>query len=587
MEIKRGIPVSPGVAIGPAMVLDTEGVRIPQRCIDPHDVEREVQRLRAALREAALQASDNQRIISEKLGVQYGRIFGAHATLIEDPVLVREIEALIRDNHYAAEYAVSRVMNRHAKELQSLQNPLFAARATDLFDIEKSILHVLLGQRRQCLQELDTPVIVLAHDLTPYETAHLDRARVHAFATEAGGRASHTAIMASALDIPAVVGLGEFVTDVSGGDTVIVDGNRGVLIINPDEETLQRYEHVRNRFRDFISQLKELRDLPAETRDGHRVQLLGNIEFPQEASHCLEHGADGVGLYRTEFLYLGRQTDPTEDEHLDAYLTVLRTLGPKQPLVIRTLDLGADKFAPGAETPTVEHNPFLGLRSVRLCLRNLALFKTQIRAILRASAFGDVRIMFPMISTVLELRQCKMILAEVKEDLDDEGVSYNRQLPVGTMIEVPSAAVMAEELAREVDFFSIGTNDLIQYTLAADRTNEAVAALYSASDPAVLRLMRSVIEAARKHGIGVNVCGEMSGDPIYTLLLLGMGLRQLSMTPHLIPEIKKIIRSVSVPEARQVAEEALRLETARDVTSYLREQLRRVLPEAMGDAALR
>jgi phosphotransferase system enzyme I (PtsI) len=307
---------------------------------------------------------------------------------------------------------------------------------------------------------------------------------------------------------------------------------------------------------------------------------LGNIEFPHEAAHCVERGADGVGLYRTEFLYLGKESDPTETDHLEAYLTVLRTIGSKKPVVIRTLDLGADKFATDTEAMAEERNPFLGLRSVRLCLRNLTLFKTQMRAILRASAFGNVRIMFPMVGTVLELRQCKMILAEVKEDLEEEGISFNTKLPVGTMIEVPSAALMAEQMAREVSFFSIGTNDLIQYTLAADRTSEAVASLYSPGDPAVLRLIDMVVKSAKNQDIEVNVCGEMSGEPIYTVLLLGLGLRQLSVTPHNIPEIKKIIRSVSIPEAEQVAQEAMRLETARDVNNYLREQTRRILPEA-------
>jgi phosphotransferase system enzyme I (PtsI) len=578
MEIKRGIAVSPGVAIGPALVRDTEWYKIPQRFIDGNSSNEEIERLRAALAAAAHEAHDNEKAVSEKLGRQYGAIFGAHALMIEDPTLAAEMENLIRDQGHAAEYAVSRVMRRHAKALESLNKGNFASRAADLFDMEKRILHILLGTRREQLQHLTEPVVVLAHDLTPTETAELDPAMVHAFATEAGGRASHTAIMAGALEIPAVVGLGKFVTDVSGGDLVIVDGNRGVVILNPDDETLERYEGTLRSFRSFETRLGELRDLPAETRDGIRIPLLGNIEFPQEANHCLERGSDGVGLYRTEFLYLGKQSDPTEAEHLDAYLTVLRILGPK-PVVIRTLDLGADKFALSSEPAPVERNPFLGLRSVRLCLRNLTLFKTQMRAILRASAFGDVRIMFPMVSTLLELRQCKMILAEVKEDLEEEGISFNPKLPVGTMIEVPSAAVMAEQLAREVDFFSIGTNDLIQYTLAADRTNETVASLYSAGDPAVLKLIEHVLQAAQKQDIEVNVCGEMSGEPIYTMLLLGMGLRQVSVTPHNIPEIKKIIRSVSIPEAVQVAQVALGMETARDVNNYLREQTRRVLPE--------
>ncbi|MBM4068896.1 MAG: phosphoenolpyruvate--protein phosphotransferase [Planctomycetes bacterium] len=583
MDIKRGIPVAPGVVIGPALVVDTEGYRIPQKFVDRKRREAEIERLGQALKSAAREVRATQEAINAKIGEKYGAIFAAHALLIEDPELVREIEELIRGKNHAAEYAVSRVMRRHAKALEGLDSGQFSARSADLFDIEKAILRNLLGSRSEPLQHLKHPVVVLAHDLSPSETATLDPQMVHAFATEAGGRTSHTAIMAGVLEIPAVVGLGRFLTDVSGGDEVIVDGNRGVLILNPDDETREHYEKVRKRFRSFEKKLVALRDLPAETKDRVRVVLMGNIEFPQEIKHCLERGADGVGLYRTEFLYLNRTTDPTEAEHVDAYLTVLRTLGPK-PVVIRTLDLGADKFASaqGAWGVADERNPFLGLRSVRLCLRNLALFKTQMRAILRASAFGDVRIMFPMVSTLLELRQCKMILAEVKEDLEDEGIPFNRKLPVGTMIEVPSAALIADQLAREVSFFSIGTNDLIQYTLAADRTNEAVSSLYSPGDPAVLRLLEMVVRAGRDHNIEVSVCGEMSGEPMYTVLLIGLGLRQLSVTPHNIPEIKKIVRSVSVTEADKVAREAMEMETGRDVNNYLREITRRILPEVVG-----
>jgi phosphotransferase system enzyme I (PtsI) len=579
MESKRGIPVSPGVAIGPALVLDTEGFRIPQRFIDPDRVDEELERLHHALAAAAGQSRQNQQAVTDKLGPQYGAVFGAHALLIEDPALSREFETLLREKHYAAEYAVSRVMRHYAKALESIDRGHLASRAADLYDIERAVLGHLLGERREQLHDLKQPVVVVAHDLTPSETAALDPHMVHAFATEAGGRASHTAIMAGALEIPAVVGLGSFLTDVSGGDLVIVDGNHGVVILDPDEETLARYESSRKSFRTFENRLEELRDLPAQTKDGVRVSLLGNIEFPPEAVHCLDRGAEGVGLYRTEFLYLGKQADPTEEEHFEAYRAVLETLGPDRPVVIRTLDLGADKFAVASDPTPQERNPFLGVRSVRLCLRNLTLFKTQMRAILKASAFGDVRILFPMVSTLLELRQCKMILAEVKEDLEEEGIAFNRRLPVGTMIEVPSAAILADLMAREVDFFSIGTNDLIQYTLAADRNNEAVATLYSPGDPAVLRLLDMVIKAAQTRSIAVNVCGEMSGDPIYTLLLLGLGLRQLSATPHSIPEIKKVIRSVTIEEANHVAQEVLRFETARDVNNYLREQTRRILPE--------
>jgi phosphotransferase system enzyme I (PtsI) len=581
MDIKRGIAVSPGVAIGPALVLDSERFRIPQRAVAAGQVESECQRLHQALEQAARETRANQDAVAAKLGPQYGAIFGAHVLMLTDATLMREIEELVRNEHFAVEYAVSRIMRRYAKALESIEGGYLADRVADLFDIEKRILRHLLGLRREQLRDLRETVVVLAHDLTPSETAALDPHHVHAFATEAGGRASHTAIVAGVLNIPAVVGVGKFITDVSGGDQVIVDGHHGLLIIDPDEETIERYQQVRANLLTHESQLSELRHLPGQTRDGVRVSLLGNIEFPQESAPCLERGAEGVGLYRTEFLYLGRQTDPTEEEHLEAYLTVLRTMGAQRPVVIRTLDLGADKFLPRSERASEERNPFLGLRSVRLCLRNLTLFKTQMRAILRASAFGDVRIMFPMISTLLELRQCKMILAEVKEDLEEEGIAFNPRLPVGTMIEVPSAAILAEQLAREVDFFSVGTNDLTQYTLAADRNNETVSTLYSPGDPAVLRLIERVVQAAAKHNVAVNVCGEMSGEPLYTMLLLGLGIRQLSVTPHSIPEIKRVIRAVTVKESAAVAHEAMRLETARDVNNYLREQTRRILPEAV------
>jgi phosphoenolpyruvate-protein phosphotransferase (PTS system enzyme I) len=366
---------------------------------------------------------------------------------------------------------------------------------------------------------------------------------------------------------------------VSGGDTVIVDGEEGVLIIDPDEATIARYEEKRAALLARADRYESLRDKPAATLDGARIRLLGNIELAHEAPHCLDRGAEGVGLYRTEFLYLNKTAHPTEAEHYDAYKAVVQTLGDR-PVVIRTLDLGADKFSSVSGLAAGEKNPFLGLRSVRLCLRKLDLFKAQLRAILRAATLGDVRIMFPMISTVEELRQCRTLLNEVKEDLEEEGIPFNPNLRVGTMIEVPSAAILADVLAREVDFFSIGTNDLIQYTLAADRNNENVANLYNPADPAVLRLIKRVVEAAHKEQIEVNVCGEMSGEPLFAPLLVGLGLRQLSATPRKIPEIKRVIRQLTVPETERLAERALHMETARQVGSYLRDQLRRILREA-------
>jgi len=582
MDIKRGIAVSPGIAIGPALVLDTEGVVISQRIVPPEQVEGEIYRLAGALIRAADDARQHQRSLTEKLGKDIGDIFHGHAGMYEDPHLRRKIEGLIRDQRYTAEYAVSRAIREYVKRFDDLPaDHQFVRLRADLLDLEKQVLATLMGVHGSPLPFAGEPVIVLAHDLSPSETAQLDPKTVHAFATESGGPTSHTAIMAGALEIPAVVGIGRFLTDVSGGDTVIVDGREGLLIIDPDEATLARYQRLRqDQFTASGSRIESLLDVQPITRDGVRVSLFGNIEFPNEAVHCLERGADGVGLYRTEFLYVNKSSDPTEEEHYEAYKAVLTTLGPDKPVVIRTLDIGADKFSSVSGLLTGEKNPFLGLRSIRLCLRNLPLFKTQLRAILRASIYGDIRIMFPMISTVMELRQCQHLLAEVREDLEEEGIPFKRDILVGTMIEVPSAAILADVLAREVDFFSIGTNDLVQYTLAADRNNENVAGLYNPADPAVLRLIRLVCDAARRENVAVNVCGEMSGETMFIPLLVGLGLRQLSVTPRKIPEIKRAIRNLTVADAERVARESGRMETAREVTTYLREQLRRILPEA-------
>jgi phosphotransferase system enzyme I (PtsI) len=594
MEVRYyGIAVSPGIAIGPALVIDTEGVRITHRTVPPEHIPDEVERIRRALAEAAAEARETRQRISALHGREVGNIYATQESILDDLTSRGEIDALIRAHSYSAEYAVSRVIRDVIKRLEDAalkvpeQNRAeVRRRAAELIDIEKQIFVRLVGRHSEPLQELTAPVVVLATDLLPSDTADFTPRTVHAFATESGGNTSHTAILAGALEIPAVVGLGRFLTDVSGGDLVIVDGTEGVLIIDPDEATVARYEEKRAEERSREDRYDALRDKPAITEDGVRVRLLGNIELAQEAPHCLTHGAEGVGLYRTEFLYLNQTADPTEEEHFEAYKAVLRTLGNDRPLVIRTLDLGADKFSRVSGAVAGEKNPFLGLRSVRLCLRNLDLFKTQLRAILRVATLGDVRVMFPMISTAEELRQCRTLLNEVKEDLEDAGIPFKPDLPVGTMIEVPSAALLADVLAREVDFFSIGTNDLIQYTLAADRNNENVANLYNPADPAVLRLIQRVVEAARREQtrrppdrpFEVNVCGEMSGEPLYAPLLVGMGLRQLSATPRKIPEIKRVIRSLRVDRAERLAETALNMETARQVGNFLRDQLRNILP---------
>ncbi|REJ64913.1 MAG: phosphoenolpyruvate--protein phosphotransferase [Planctomycetota bacterium] len=577
MQKLEGIAVSPGVAIAEALVLDQEGFRIPQRFIARDEVESELTRLDAAVDAAGDEIARNRDAITIELGEHYGGIFQAHLRMLRDPRLRGEVEQLVRERRYAPEYAVSRTLRRYAKVFRSLDATFVAQRVSDIFDIEKRLLRHLLGQRREEISKLTSPVIILGHDLTPSETANLDRDFVLGFGTEIGGPGSHTAIVAEGLQIPAVVGIGPFLTDVSGGDVVIIDGDLGWIIIEPDEETLARYRHEAEEHRSLAERLAPLADVAGETVDGTRVQLFGNIEFPVEIDRCTAVGADGVGLYRTEFLYLGAETEPTEDVHYDAYARVVRTMGDR-PVCIRTLDLGADKME-HLPRPDDERNPVLGLRSIRLSLRNLSLFRVQLRAVLRASVLGNVKLMFPLISTLMELRQAKMLLAEVMEDLEESGIEFNRDIPVGIMVEVPSVVMLMDRFIEEVDFLSIGTNDLVQYTLAVDRGNKDVANLYTAADPAVLRQIDTVIKASAIGSVPVSLCGQMGANPLYTMLLLGLGLRQFSVPPGMLLELKKAVRSVSIEQCEAVARHAMTLENSRQIKIYLKEELRRLVPE--------
>lgn len=578
MLTRTGIAVSPGVAIGPAMLLGADSFRIPQRFVSVDAVEVEVERFQKALETVSKAIEDNERIAGERLGDQYAAIFGAHHMMVRDVKLVGEIESLIRNKCFSPEFACSRILRKYARAFQNLGNPYLAERATDVIDLEKRLLRALLGEQRQELSHLTEPVIILAHNLTPSETANLDQNHVLGFATEAGGPTSHTAILAGALELPAVVGVGNFLTEINAGDIVVLDGHRGEIVIDPDEETLARYRDSLQQSESQSERLSALRSVEARTPDGVRIQVMGNIEFPEEVEHCNDRGADGVGLYRTEFLYLGAGREPTEEEHYEAYCRVIREIGD-HPIVIRTLDLGADKVPAGEEFDTEIDNPALGLRSIRLSLRNVDQFKTQLRAILRAAVSGEVRIMFPLISSLLELRKARMILNDVAEDLEEDGIEFSRDVPVGMMVEVPAAAMLADQFAREADFFSIGTNDLIQYTLAVDRGAQDVSSLYRAGDPSILRLIQTVVNAAGERGIPVTVCGQMSSDPKFVPLLLGLGLRQLSVTPLAIPDVKDVIRHVSIERAEQIAQHALSLDLARDVENYLRIEVQRLQSE--------
>ena len=574
----QGIAVSSGVTIGEALVLDSEGFRIPRRFVARSAVDTELQRLSNAVAESTAEIKKNRDAVRGELGEQYAAIFDAHLAMLHDQRLQEELTSAVRDRNWWPEYAVSRTLRRYAKVFQSLDNHI-AQRAHDIYDIEKSLLRNLLGQRRETLASISEPVVVLAHNLTPSETANLDRRFVKGFATELGGPGSHTAIVAEGLEIPAVVGIGPFLADVSGGEPVILDGNQGVVILQPDEETIARYRLEAEVAETVAASLGQLRDLPAETTDGVRVQIRGNIEFPEEVEQCMRRGSDGIGLYRTEFLYLTSQHEPSEEDHYRAYRKVIDAIDGK-PMVVRTLDLGSDKMLT-EKSPEEERNPCLGLRSIRLSLRQLPMFRTQLRAILRASAHGDVRVMFPLVSTIIELRQARLVLADVMEDLAEHDIDFNPKLRVGMMVETPAAAMMLDAFIQEVDFVSVGTNDLIQYTLAVDRGNKDVADLYSACDPAVLRLLKRSLDIADQARVSASVCGQMSGSVMYTQLLLGLGLRELSVPAAVIPEIKQAVRSVSIVDCQAVAKRVLEMNSARDVKAFLRDQKRRLLAETI------
>ncbi len=581
MITKKGIGVSPGVAIARAVVIDMEEFDIPERHVPADQARAELNKLKEAIKVSKKEILDLQARSVEKLGKETAKIFDFHLGMLDDKVMLKKFSDAILVTNVTAEYAVATVARGYAKEFTSMPSRYFADRVKDVYDIERRLLHNLTGQRHKSLAHVDSDVIVLAHDLTPSQTAGMDRKHILALAIDAGGQTSHTAIVAKALGIPAVVGLNNVTAEASAGDTVIIDGTRGIVVINPDPQTIENYKRFAVQQIEFIHDLDALRDLPAMTTDGHEIELFGNIEFPDEAKAVLEKGGDGIGLYRTEFLYLGADEEPDEEEHYHAYRQVIEQCGGK-PVTIRTLDLGADKYTQDrARIP--ERNPFLGCRSIRFCLKNLPMFRTQLRAILRASVDSEVFLLFPLITNLLELRQAKTIVRDVAEDLEEEGVEHRNDVPIGMMVETPSAALQADAFAKEVDFFSIGTNDLVQYTLAVDRGNEQVAPLFTPAHPAVLRLIREVIRCGQRHDVPVSLCGEMAGDPVFTVLLLGLGLRNFSCAPPAIPEIKKIIRSVTIEQAVRVTRRAMSFDSDKEVINYLRAETRRILPEAWAE----
>jgi len=578
MEIKKGIAVSPGIAIVKALIIDSEDYRIPRRSIKPSQRMTEVQRVRNAFKDAITELTELEAAEDESREGKIKDIFAVHLRFLHDRSLRKKITDLIHSESVTAEYAVSTALRKIAAHFTKQKDAYISERAADIYDIERRLLRQLLGSKREDIDHLTEEVAVVARELSPTQTAGFNRQFVKGLATDAGGRTSHTAIVARSLGIPAVVALEDLTETISGGDTVIIDGNRGIVIVNPDEETVGQYQEYSLEFLQLGHKLDAIREKPGITRDGAKITLLGNIEFPDEAELVLQKGGEGIGLYRTEFLYLNTPTEPTEEDHYKAYAETIGVF-KHRPVIIRTVDLGADKYTQSKRFAP-EPNPFLGLRSIRFCLQNLTMFKTQLRAILRASVLGEFRIMFPLITNIQELMQAKMILRDVMEDLDEESVPYNKNIKVGIMIETPSAALMASTLARDIDFFSIGTNDLTQYTLAVDRGNELVSTLYSSADPAVLRLIRTVIQDAHKAQIDVAICGEMASEPEFVMLLLGMGVRTISLAHPMIPEIKQIIRSVTIRDCNNVARKVLAMNSERQISNYLRNAARKVLPEA-------
>ncbi len=555
MDIRQGIPVSKGISIGEVFLLEAEGVRIPSHFIPENKVDEETSRLLKAFDNALAEIEGLADDLRAKAGQKIAEIFVAHAGMLRDESFRQEFLGRIREKHYTAEFSVARTMRHWRKLFQ--EDDFLAPRVADLEDLERRLLRHLLGQKREELSSLKSEVVLVAHDLSPSQIASVDTDKVKGFATNAGGPTSHTGIIASALGIPSIVGLGSITNDVTGGDTIIIDGSRGVVVIEPDEKTIEKYSTRRQEVMasDQVL-LEELKDLPCETKDGKKISLMANIESPKEIGKNIEYGAEGIGLYRTEFLFIGTDNMPSANEQFRAYMDAVRELDGR-PLVIRTLDLGADKFSDG-ETFIKERNPFLGLRSLRYCLKNPDIFEEQLKAILRTSAFGDVRVMFPLVSGVDELNSAKEILEELKKQMDKDGEEYNPDLPIGIMVELPSAVINAEALADHANFFSIGTNDLIQYTLAVDRGNEHVADLYRPEHPAVLRLIKMTVEAAKESNTPVSVCGEMASVILYSVLLVGLGIDSLSVAPpQIIPEVKKLIRSISFVEAKKFADKVL------------------------------
>ncbi|MFC1501748.1 phosphoenolpyruvate--protein phosphotransferase [Elusimicrobiota bacterium] len=552
----RGVAASSGIAIGKVFLLEDDEFCLIQRQISKHEIRAELSRFKEAITKTRMQMLTTKEKMVKSLGKAYSRLGDAYLLILDDPIISREAVKKIHEG-INAEYALFKVIEKVSHSFDMIEDEYFKERKHDVQDVGKKILRNLLGKDRRSLAEIKSDSIVVAHNLAPSDTVLMRDHLVSGFATDIGGRTSHTAIVAQGLEIPAVVGMRNITSYVSEGETIILDGDNGIVIINPTSDTINDYKKQQKKQAEQIRELEKLKDLPAETTDGQKVVIASNIDDPSEIKSVVNHGAEGIGLYRTEFLYFNRTGLPTEEEHYRHYVDVAKKVSPHS-VIVRTMDIGGDKVASlGLEGVTSEVNPFMGLRAIRLCLKYPSIFKTQLRAILRASAEENIKIMYPMISGVGELREANKILDEAKQELKREKIKFDENIKVGVMIEVPSAALTADIIAKEVDFLSIGTNDLIQYTLAVDRVNENVASLYQPVHLSVLRLLKSIIIAGHNAGRWVGMCGEMAGDPCFTMILAGLGLDEFSVSPAQVPKIKKIIRSISWDEAKKLSGEIL------------------------------
>ncbi|MGC2352518.1 MAG: phosphoenolpyruvate--protein phosphotransferase [Candidatus Udaeobacter sp.] len=560
----EGAGVSPGIARGQVHVVRDELDEVLHYRIAPSQVADEISRFETALIQTRMQILEMQQRIAESIGAKDAAIFDAHLLVVEDRTLIDEVLRKLETDLCNVEWIFQEVATRYAETLNKIDDPYLRERALDIQDVTKRVIRNIQGKAPKTFLALTEPHILVAHNLTPSDTASMNRAKVLGIATDLGSRTSHAAILARSLGIPAVVGLHDITAKLETGQHVLLDGSDGCLIVNPTAETLAQYTEIESRRAKVTAKLKELRETTSTTRDGRHIVLSANIELPEDVDAVEANGAEGVGLYRTEFLYLNRTTLPTEDEQYKIYRQVADRVRPN-PLIVRTFDLGGDKLAPGTVDITDELNPFLGWRAIRFCLENIDIFKTQLRAILRASAVGNIKIMFPMISGLDELRSAIAVLEECKKELRNSKIEIAEKVEVGAMIEIPSAAISASVLAPEVDFFSIGTNDLIQYTLAVDRVNEKIAHLYEPTHPAILRLLKMIADAAHANNIWVGVCAEMAGDIALVPLLLGLGMDELSTAAILVPRVKRAVQSLAIPECHKLVEETFKLNTASEI----------------------